>query len=89
MNKNNLNNRQDISDQQNDSQAAKLAVVAAAITTFGDALATVAAVLALEESRQDNSDSADNKNLQKQIDHLNEEMRKLKKQINSQKRYYV
>ena len=63
MNNHNLNNRPDISDQQNESQAAKLAVIAAAITTFGDALATVAAVLALEESRQDNSDSADNKNL--------------------------
>ncbi|SDM72063.1 hypothetical protein SAMN05518871_10283 [Psychrobacillus sp. OK028] len=88
MNKNNLNFRQDNPDQQTESQAAKLAVIATAITTFGDALATIAAVLALEESRQNNSDSSDNKNLQKQIDHLNDEIKYLKKQINSQKRFY-
>ena len=65
--------------------SAKLAVIASAISTFGDALATVAAVLALEESIE--SDATDAKNqeiqknqekqmikMQKQIDYLTEQL---------------
>lgn len=50
-------------------------------TTLGDGLATVAALLAIEEAQQEQSDTADNKNMQKQIDYLSSEMVELKKQI--------
>lgn len=39
LNRNNLRFEQDNPDLQTDSQADKLAVIAGAITTFGDALA--------------------------------------------------
>ncbi|MFD4490998.1 hypothetical protein [Lysinibacillus fusiformis] len=63
------------------SQAAKLAVIAGAITTLGDALATIAAGLALEDELKENESKNNNDmdKLQKQIDDLNYEMKQLKK----------
>jgi len=81
LNKNNRGFEQDNSDLQTESQAAKLAVIAGAITTFGDALATMAAVLAIEEARQEKNDSVDNNSVQKQIDYLSLEMERLKRQM--------
>ncbi|KUF35847.1 MULTISPECIES: hypothetical protein [Lysinibacillus] len=64
------------------SQAAKLAVIAGAITTLGDAIATIAAGLALEDELKENeSNSNDIDKLQKQIDELNYELKQLKKML--------
>ncbi|MBX8946438.1 MULTISPECIES: hypothetical protein [Lysinibacillus] len=66
------------------SQAAKLAVIAGAITTLGDALATIAAGLALEDElkeKENESNSNDIDKLQKQIDELNYEMKQLKRML--------
>ncbi|MCM0624086.1 hypothetical protein M5J14_06060 [Lysinibacillus sp. OL1_EC] len=64
------------------SQAAKLAVIAGAITTLGDALATIAAGLALEDELKENeSNSNDIDKLQKQIDELHYEMKQLKRML--------
>ncbi|RDW17323.1 hypothetical protein CWR45_12890 [Oceanobacillus chungangensis] len=71
---------------QTDSQAAKLAILGGALTTFGDAITTVAAIMALEEERQANNNN-DTKRLQKQIDYLTSEHEKLKRQLNNQKSY--
>lgn len=61
------------------SLAAKLAV---AITTRGDALATIAAGLALEnELKENESNSNDIDKLQKQIDELNYEIKQLKRML--------
>jgi hypothetical protein len=81
LNRNNLRFEQDNPDLQTDSQADKLAVIAGAITTFGDALATMAALLAIEEARQEKNDGGDNKSMQKQIDYLTSEMEQLKRQM--------
>ncbi|MCZ8533211.1 hypothetical protein [Psychrobacillus psychrodurans] len=89
MSKNNFNFEQDNSDLQSDSQAAKIAVIAGAISTFGDALATLSAILAIEEERQEKSGTSDNRNLQKQIDNLTYEIQKIKNQISGQNRYYL
>lgn len=81
-NNNNNNNFQfDQGILQTESQSAKLAVIAGAITTLGDGLATVAALLAIEEARQEQSDAGDSKNMQKQIDELSSEMEDLKRQM--------
>ncbi|MEK3727242.1 MULTISPECIES: hypothetical protein [Lysinibacillus] len=64
------------------SQAAKLAVIAGAITTLGDAIATIAAGLALEDELKENeSNSNDIDKLQKQIDELNYELKQLKRML--------
>ena len=52
------------------------------ISTVGEVISTIAAVLALEEELQEESN---NKNMQKQIDNLTNEMKKLKQQINNEK----
>ena len=62
--------------------AAELAVLGAQFTTFGDVLSTISAVLALEEER---NVATDNNNLQKQIDDLTNEVKKLKKHMNNDK----
>lgn len=89
LSKNNFNFEQDNSDLQSDSQAAKIAVIAGAISTFGDALATLSAILAIEEERQEKSGTSDNRNLQKQNDNLTYEIQKIKNQISAQNRYYL
>ncbi len=63
------------------SQAAKLAVIAGAITTLGDALATIAADLAVEDELKENESNRDIDKLQKQIDELNYEMKQLKRML--------
>jgi hypothetical protein len=85
-NQNGQNLQTDSQNLQTDSQSAKLAVIAGAITTFGDALSTMAAVLAIEEARQEQGDTGDNKNMQKQIDYLTSEIEKIKRQMNPPRR---
>ena len=74
--------------QGNENTAAKLAVVAGIVTTLGDALATMAAVLALEEAQAQSGNGNGNgnngvsmdrfKELEKQVHYLTKEMNKLK-----------
>ena len=76
-------------NHQTESQSAKLALIAGAITTLGDVLATMAAVLAIEEERQEQSEKGNNgnsKNMQKQLDYLTSEMEKIKKYLNLPRR---
>jgi predicted transposase YdaD len=92
LKKNNLfhnHGNQDNQNLQTDSQSAQLAVIAGVITTFGDALATLSAVLAIEEAREEQIGNGDNKNMQKQIDYLTTEFEKLKKQVINQNTYYL
>lgn len=73
------------------SESAKLAVIAGVVSTFGDLLSTISAVLAIEEERQaenNKSDNSDNKSMQKQIDYLSSELEKLKKQVNNVNPYF-
>ena len=60
-------------------RAAELAVISEVVSTIGDVISTIAAVLALEEERQE---ERDNNHMQKQIDDLTAEFEKLKKQVN-------
>jgi len=62
--------------------AAELAVLGEVVSTVGDVISTISTVLALEGVRQS---EIDNKNTQKQIDDLINEVKKLKKQINNEK----
>ena len=72
--------------QGNENNAAKLAVIAGIVTTLGDALATMAAVLALEEAQAQSGNGNSNngvsmdrfKELEKQVHYLTKEMNKLK-----------
>ena len=82
-NSNFFSNQNQDSQNQTDSESAKLAVIAGVITTFGDALSTLAAVLALEEARQEQNNAGDSNNMQKQIDYLTSEIEKMKRQMNS------
>ena len=89
MKKDNLflfNENQDNQNLQTDSESAKLAVIGGAITTLGDALTTMAAALAIEEARQEQGKTGDNKNIQKQIDYLTSEIEKIKRQMNRPRR---
>lgn len=79
---NNESINQNNQNSNNAITAAELAVLGALLSTFGDAISTISAVLALEEARKDNMD---NNNLQKQIDDLSNEVKKLKKQMNNEK----
>lgn len=63
----------------NGDKAAKLALIASAITTIGDMLATVAAALALEEEQQ--TTNSQNHSRQKQINQLQTDMAHLKKHL--------
>ena len=74
--------------QGNENSAAKLAVIAGIVTTLGDALATMAAALALEEAQQAAQSGNGNggngvsmeqfKELERQVRYLTKEMNKLK-----------
>ena len=89
LNKKNIfspNENQGSQNLQTDSESDKLAVIAGVITTFGDALSTLAAVLAIEEARQEQSNNGDSKNMQKQINYLTSEIEKIKRQMNPPKR---
>lgn len=91
LKKNNLfhnSGNQDKQNLQTDSQSAQLAVIAGVITTFGDAIATLAAVLAIEEAREEQNGNGNNENMQQQIDYLTSEFEKLKKQVNNKNTYH-
>lgn len=67
----------------NETTAAKLAVLGGLLSTFGDAISTMAAVLALEELQQTQNNSDNNNNdkiseLEKQIKYLMEEVNQQK-----------
>ncbi|WP_342601213.1 hypothetical protein MHB48_09595 [Psychrobacillus sp. FSL H8-0483] len=85
MNNKNNNNGQNSPSLQTGNQSAVLAVIGSAISTLGDGISTISAILALEEQQQANSNNNDNKDLQKQIDYLTAEVKKLKKQLGSRK----
>ncbi|MFJ7953522.1 hypothetical protein ACIQZG_18630 [Lysinibacillus sp. NPDC096418] len=78
--KDRLNINDLLSSGEND--AAKLAVIAGLITTLGDGLATVAAMMALEETQQSNTSNGSKSNkiaeLEKQVQYLSKELNKLK-----------
>ena len=79
-----MTNSESIDQNNQDSntiRAAELAVIGEVLSTVGDVISTIAAVLALEEELQEESN---NKNMQKQIDDLTNEVKKLKKQINNE-----
>ena len=79
MNKNNMNFDNNVQNNTlPENFSAKLAVIASAISTFGDALATVAAVLALEESIESDATDAKNQEIQKNQE---KQMIKMQKQI--------
>ena len=82
-----LKNNQNKSNEFPESQAAQLAVIAGLITTLGDGLATIAALLAIEEAKQspqsDSNSIDDSQNLQKQIDDLSKEIKQIKKVLRS------
>ncbi len=71
-----------LSNGEND--AAKLAVIGGLITTLGDGLSTIAAMMALEEakSKQSNTNNHSYSNkideLEKQVQYLTKELNKLK-----------
>lgn len=57
-------------------------MIGSAITTLGDAIATIAAGLALDEELNDsNNMNNDIERLQKQIDELNNEIKQIKKMM--------
>ena len=72
--------------QGNENNAGKLTVIAGIVTTLGDALATMAAVLAVEEAQAQGGNGNSNngvsmdrfKELEKQVHYLTKEMNKLK-----------
>lgn len=69
-------------------QAAELAVVGEVLSTLGDTISTISAILALEAEQQEKDEKEnDNKNMQKQIDYLSTELEKLKNQVNKQYPY--
>ncbi|MGB3259970.1 hypothetical protein [Paenisporosarcina sp.] len=91
MNKNHMNSDSNIQNTSlPENRSAKLALIASVISTFGDALATVAAALALEEAANSNTQDLQNQNsqdkqliqMQKQIDYLTNQVAKLNKSKN-------
>ncbi|TCI99265.1 hypothetical protein [Cytobacillus praedii] len=83
-------NNSDSNSEQNDTSSElsslKLALIAAAITTIGDGIATIAALTAIDEAKiAEKKDSKAQKDLdekllkmQRQIDRLSREMSKIK-----------
>ncbi|WP_432703105.1 hypothetical protein [Lysinibacillus sphaericus] len=80
MSKNKDNFTDLLAGMEND--AAKLAVLAGVITTLGDVLATIAAIMTLEEAQKSNNNNNNNSNkideLEKQVQYLTKELHKLK-----------
>lgn len=80
--KDNFNINDLLSNGEND--AAKLAVIAGLITTLGDGLSTIAAMMALEEAQSQQSNTNNNSysnkidELEKQVQYLTKELNKLK-----------
>lgn len=81
MSKNKDNFTDLLAGMEND--AAKLAVLAGVITTLGDVLATIAAIMTLEEAQKSNNNNNNNNSnkideLEKQVQYLTKELHKLK-----------
>ena len=87
-----INNNGNKSNQPSDSadiQIARLAFIAATITTLGDGLAALAAGLALQELEKSNNQSTQPQydqskqmdSTQKQIDYLIKELKQIKKML--------
>ena len=74
-----MTNNGSINQDSTAIRAAELAVIDEVVSTVGDVISTIAAMLALEEERQD---ERDNNHMQKQIDDLTAEFENLKKQVN-------
>lgn len=72
----------------NESTAAKLAVLGGFLATLGDAISTYAAVLALEEIQQSksNNNKNNNGNNDDRINELEKQIKYLMKEINKQKK---
>ena len=82
MNNNNLNFEENYPDLQTNNQSI-IPVVKAALIPLSDALEAMAEVLTtFEGQQQERSNTAENKNMQKQLDYLNIEIENLKKQVN-------
>ncbi|WP_199677384.1 multidrug ABC transporter ATPase [Lysinibacillus yapensis] len=83
LSRNTNTNTNNNAPSNNESTAAKLAVIGGFLATLGDAISTYAAVLALEElqhSQKDNNQNNDKINeLERQIKYLTKEMHKQKK----------
>jgi len=80
-----------VQDLNPDIQAAELAVIAGLLTTLGDGIATIAAVLALQEAEK-SSQSSNNRdasfdlgNIQKRLDSLERDMKHIKKILHNRK----
>lgn len=70
------------SKQKTVSPATQLAIIGGALSTLGDALATVATVLAIQEEAEKGSQIYFAiENMQKQIDELHKEIRQIKKML--------
>lgn len=94
MKRKDLLQQQQIQQQQQqqpdiDTIAAKLALIATAVTTLGDGIATIAAALVLESTLRekatpdtdDDTDSTTIKNMQQDIDYLKREIQFLKSKL--------
>jgi len=78
----NLNFEENDSDLHTNNQSI-LPIVNAALIPLADALAAMAEVLTtFEVPQQERSNTAESKNIQKQLDYLNTEIENLKKQFN-------
>lgn len=76
----NSENNNQTNQESNGISTVELAVWGALLATLGDAISTIAAVQALKEEQQEQMNT---QNMQKQIDHLTNEVKQLKKQINN------
>ena len=84
MNNNKKNSEQPSVSQ--DIQIARLAFIGASIATLGDAIAAIAAGLALDALEQSNNGDSSppptqSKDMQKQLDYLINELRQIKKMM--------
>lgn len=74
------------SQDSNEISTLELAVWGELFTTLGDVLSTISAVQALKEQQQEQNS---NNNMQKQIDDLTNEVKKLKKQMNNKRTWHL
>lgn len=67
--------------QNPENKAAQLALIAGMISTLGDALGTIATVLAIQEAEEKTPINPDIINLQKQLDEIYMEIKEIKKML--------
>ncbi|WP_046174957.1 hypothetical protein [Domibacillus indicus] len=75
------NTQQESSSSTSETTLAKLAFIASAITTLGDAIATFAAALALEELSNSNSNTNSNSRKQVNSELINKKLIDMQNQI--------